>query len=129
MTFTDQHRLLGGESLLLSNVIKGDGEFLQYAALANANVAVSVRATKRIDLAMVLSSIQEVPAAYVVVPNCLKLDPEKATTCSATTHSEAGCSRLLQRRQRVVVARRDPVAIRRHVAAVRRDRQPWSPPR
>lgn len=76
--FNREHRVLLDEVLLLSDVIEGDSGFVQYAALKNANVAVAVRATKRSGLAMVLSSIQEVPVEYVVVPNVLKLDPEDA---------------------------------------------------
>jgi DNA-directed RNA polymerase specialized sigma24 family protein len=79
VAFKRDHRILAGEPLFVSQVIKGNGEFLQYAALKNANVAVSVRSTERADLTMILSSVQEVPATYVVVPNCLKLDPDKAS--------------------------------------------------
>lgn len=78
LTFRREHRVLLDEVLLLSNVVQRDGGFVQYAALKRANVAVAVRATERSGLAMILSSIQEVPASYVVVPDCLKLDPEDA---------------------------------------------------
>lgn len=78
--FDQKAGTIAGAPVRASEPTRRGGAFVQYAAVPAMDVAVAVRSPDRRMLMSVIASLQEVPAEYVVVPNCLGLDPEKATT-------------------------------------------------
>jgi len=69
---------VAGSPVRISAPTRRGGAFVQYAAVEAMDVAVVVRSPDRRLLMSVIDSLQEVPRAYVVVPNCLRLDPDEA---------------------------------------------------
>jgi hypothetical protein len=68
----------GADRVGVTGVRRQDGMFVQSAVLIDADVAVTVRSSSRRELAAIVSSIAPMPPGYVVMPDCLDLDPTKA---------------------------------------------------